>query len=572
MSQRPLNLANIITSFHHALYVTGVLWIGGIALILLVTLMATRRIFGFNLSGESLSEPRSRTYLRWSFGALWLIDGILQFQPSMPLGLANSVVAPAAVGTPSWLHSIMLHGISLWNSHPITLAVGVAWLQVGLGLALLVATGRTGRVVGAVSALWAGLIWFAGNGAGGIFIRGASILFGWPGATFFYVLVGVALTLENQRFLDIFSRYTLRLVSVLLLIAVILQSLPSAQFWHGGSVNALAMMTRSMTGVSQPHWLAWVVRHVGSVGATMGGGFNIVVLLWLLVSATGLWFARERGWHWPIWTLVAGALFFWIIAEDTALFGGVATDVNSLVPLAALVWCAMPRDEAFTWTRRLPREITSAASAVVATFASAMLIFAAVTMGLATPASAENTLFLAQNGPASSTNLPAKAFTLTDQYNHPYTLGEHGGRVTLLTFLDPHCWTDCPLLANQLVQVRRQLAWNANLDIVAVAADPYYESLHYLRLFMTQHGLNDVKHFYFVTGSLAKTSAVWRDFGVSVSMKRTARMSIHSDLMFIISPEGTIHWIIPDDPIASASGTSSAVTELKALLALEGVH
>ncbi|MBW4077831.1 MAG: hypothetical protein HIU84_04835 [Acidobacteria bacterium] len=572
MSQRPLNLANIIAIFHHALYVTSILWVGGIAVVLLAVLMSTRRIFAFNLAPEDDLEPRSRTYLRWSFGALWLIDGILQFQPSMPLGLANNIVAPATVGTPSWLHSLMLHGISVWNSHPITLAVGVAWFQVGLGLVILVARGRTSRIVGLVSASWAGLIWLVGNGAGGIFIAGASLLFGWPGASLFYVIAGMALSLDRRRFSDLFSRITLRTLSILLVIAALLQSLPSTQFWHGGPTNALTAMTRYMTAVAQPHWLAAIVRSGGSIAATMGGGFNIVIILWLLVSALGLWMARVRSWHWPAWTLIVGAVIFWVIAEDTAIFGGVATDVNSLIPLALLTWCASPREESALGHRRLPREMTSATSAVVATFASSMLIFAAVSMGLATSASAENTLFLAQNGPASAVDLPAKSFTLIDQYNHRFTLGEHRGRVTLLTFLDPHCWTDCPLLANQLAQLRSQLAWNAKIDIVAVAADPYHESLADVRLFMHRHGLNDVKNFYFVTGPLSKVSAVWRNFGVSVSMKRTDKMSIHSDLMFIITPTRRTHWIVPDDPIASVSGTSSAVSELKALLSLEGIH
>ena len=572
MSPRPLDLANIIGIFHHALYFTSILWVGAIALVLLVVLMATRRLFAFNLSSESSEEPRSRTYLRWFFGALWLLDGILQFQPSMPLGLANNVVAPAAVGTPSWLHSVMLHGISLWDSHPITLAVGVAWLQIGLGLVLLVASGRLGRFAGGASALWAAMVWLVGNGAGGIFIHGASILFGWPGASFFYFIAGASLALTNERFLRFFSLYTIRLVSVLLFIGAVLQTLPSTEFWHGGPTNGFATMTRTMAGVAQPHWLAWLVRHTGSVGAVMGGGFNVVVMLWLLVSAAGLWFAHQRGWRWPVWTLIVGALIFWVVGEDTALFGGVATDVNSLVPLAALVWCAMGRSEKKSTITRLPRELTDGAGAVVAVFASAMFAFAVVSMGLATSSGAESTLFLAQNGPASAANLPTRSFTLTDQFNQPYSLGEHRGRVTLLTFLDPHCWTDCPLLANQLATVRSQLSSNAKLDIVAVAADPFHESLADVRLFMTRHGLNNVRNFYFVTGNLRKVSAVWDTFGVTVSMKRTDKMSIHSDLMFIINPSNTIRWVIPDDPIASAAGTSSAVSELESLLALEGIH
>jgi len=199
-------------------------------------------------------------------------------------------------------------------------------------------------------------------------------------------------------------------------------------------------MTTFMTGIAQPHWLAWAARHVGSLSASMGGGFNLVVIMWLLVCAGGLWMSVERRWSWPVWTLVVGCVFFWFVTEDTALFGGLATDVNSLIPVAVLAGCASsklrglgPRE------RRFPREITSSAGAVVATFSSAMILFSAVTMAGATFASAETTLYEAQNGPASATTGQAPTFTLTDQFNKTYSLGEHPGRVTLLTFLDPRC-------------------------------------------------------------------------------------------------------------------------------------
>jgi cytochrome oxidase Cu insertion factor (SCO1/SenC/PrrC family) len=559
--------------FRHSLFVTGVLWLTGLAVVLMLVVALTRVILRFNLSEEGLDEPRARTYLRWAFGAIWLIDGILQFQASMPLGLANNVVAPTTVNTPSWLHALMEHGIYLWNSHPITLAVGVAWLQIGIGLILLVSNGRTGRIVGGVSAVWAALIWLIGNGAGGIFISGASFLFGWPGATLFYVVAGAWLFVKPDTFRRFFSTVTLRFLSVVLVFAALLQSLPSNEFWHGGNSNALTAMTTFMTGIAQPHWLAWAARHVGSLSASMGGGFNLVVIMWLLVCAGGLWMSVERRWSWPVWTLVVGCVFFWFVTEDTALFGGLATDVNSLIPVAVLAGCASsklrglgPRE------RRFPREITSSAGAVVATFSSAMILFSAVTMAGATFASAETTLYEAQNGPASATTGQAPTFTLTDQFNKTYSLGEHPGRVTLLTFLDPRCWTDCPLLAQQLEHVRAQLSANAQLDIVAVAADPYHEKLSDLRNFIATRGLTNVKNFYYVTGKLSDVRKVWNKYGIGVSMTRTDKMSIHSDFMFIINAKGSLRWIIPDDPLSSSSGQASAVSELRSLLASVNVH
>jgi cytochrome oxidase Cu insertion factor (SCO1/SenC/PrrC family) len=575
MNQQSIDLSNelVVTLFHHSLFVTGLLWITLIAMTVMAVVVLTRVILNFNLSPAGRSEPRARTYLRWAFGAIWLFDGILQFQASMPLGLANNVLAPATANTPSWLNALMEHGIFLWNTHPIALAVAVAWLQVGLGLALLVSKGAFGRVAAGGTVVWAAVIWLIGNGAGGIFAPGGSLLFGWPGATFFYAAAGVWLAVRPDTFQRLYSVVTRRALSILLLVAVILQCLPSGEFWHGGNSNALTTMTSTMSKVAQPHWLAFFVRRVGTLSGVMGGGFNLIVILWLLVCAVGIWMSLARGWNWPLWTLVVGCVFFWVFVQDTAIFGGIATDINSLIPLAVLAACATPKLQARdVRTRLLPVEITNSAGAVVAVFASAMILFSSILMAGATFASAENTLYEAHNGTASQVSGTAYHFTLTDQFDKSYSIGEHPSHVTLLTFLDPHCWTDCPLLAKQLEQVRSDLSANAKIDIVAVAADPYHEKISDLRHFIAIRGLAHVKNFYFVTGKLASVKKVWAEYGIGVEMQPTDKMSIHSDLMYIITPSGELRWIIPDDPLDSKAGTASAVAELRGLLADEGVH
>lgn len=548
-------------------------WLGAVALALLTIVASTRWILRFNLSATGQTAPRSRTYLRWGFGALWLVDGILQFQASMPLGLANNVVAPMSNGTPPPLHSLMGYAVTMWNSHPITFASSVAWLQIGLGLLLLVANGTTGRVAGAASALWAAIVWLVGNGAGGLFVHGATILFGWPGASLFYVYAGVWLALDTERFRRSFSSVTRRSLAVLLAVGAVVQSLPVTGFWHGGPTNALAKMATYMSAISQPKWLAGSVRTIGSVAATMGGGVNVIVLLWLLIAAIGLWMSATTSWRWPVYVVVVGGVVLWLLTEDTSLFGGLSTDVNSMPPLVLTAWCASPTlRTAATHSGRLPREMVSSTGSVIATFATSMVLVSSVAMGWATVAGAETTLYLAQNGPATAVNSPAKPFTLVDQFGQRYTLGEHPGRVTLLTFLDPHCWTDCPLLASQIAHVRQEFPASAKLDIVAVAADPYHESLSDIRHFIDTRGLRAVPNFYFVTGTRAQTSSVWRNYGISVVMKPTDKMSVHSDFMFIIAPNGNLHWIVPDNPLSSSAGTSSAVAELGGLLRYEGVH
>jgi len=576
MHARSIDLTSflVVHLFRHALFVTGALWICAAAFIFLVVLIATRTIFRFNLLPEGADEPRARTYLRWSFGTIWLVDGILQFQSSMPLGLANEVVRPMAAGTPSWLHSWMIHGINIWNAHPISLATGVAWFQVGLGLVLLVSRGRTGRWAALVSVVWAAGIWLIGNGAGGIFVRGATILFGWPGATLIYVVAGIWLFVSNDRFRTSFSPFVLRFLSALFLIAIVFQSLPAAGFWHGGNSNALTAMTQSMTSVAQPHPLAWVVREGGVISGRMGGGFNVVVILWLLVTGIGLWRAVKDHRNWSVYSAIAGCLILWVVAEDAALYGGLSTDFNSLLPMAVLAWCAMPRlERAPARAPRLRAEMTSGVGAVIATFAAAMIVTSTVSMFVATTfASAENTFFLAQNGSPSPLNTVAPRFTLTDQFNQTYSLGEHPGYTTLITFLDPVCWTDCPLLASQVAQVRSELAANAKIDIVAVAADPYHETLANVRHFIAIHQIGKVKNFYFVTGKLATTSKVWSEYGIGVTMTRTDAMSIHDDYMYIVNAKGRLKWIIPDDPSASQSVKVSSVAQIVSLLATQGLH
>ena len=397
--------------------------------------------------------------------------------------------------------------------------------------------------------------------------------FGWPGATLFYCVAGVWIAISPTYFAKHFSIFTLRFLSAILAIAVVLQALPAGGFWHGGNNNALTAMTRSMTETAQPHALSWIVRHGGDIAGTLGGGFNVIVILWLAVCALGLWRASTHQLNWPITVLVVGCVFVWITGEDVAIFGGLGTDINSLIPLAVLAWCARPLLRgAPPLPRHLPEELRSSSGAVVAAFAAGMIAFSVVSMGVASVSAAEPTLFVAQNGPAApGYNSKAPTFTLTDQFGKPFTLESQKGYYTLLTFLDPVCWTDCPLLAAQLKEVRSELPADAKIDIVAVAANPLHQTLANVRHFIKIHELGTVPNFYFVTGPKAKTSPVWHSYGISVTNEPGTIMSIHSDYMFIIKPSGRLRFIIPDDPLASVAGQQSTEQELMTLLHKAGL-
>jgi len=564
----------IVAYFRHDLFVKAVGLFVALGLLLLLGALLLGGVRRFNLSSAGLHEPRNRTYLRWAFGVIWLIDGILQFQPAMPLGLANQVVAPAMAGTPSWLHHLMQSGINIWNQHPLHLAVGAAWVQVGLGLLLLVSNGGVGRVAALVSAGWAAMIWLIGNGAGGIFASANSLLFGWPGATLFYVVAGLFLAGRVENFPERFSTVTLRFVAVVLILGALKQCLPVVGFWHGGNANALTAMTQAMTQSAQPHWIAWLALHGGDAAGSLGGGANLIVIFWLAVNAVGLWLAPRRQWNWPVWSTVVFSVLFWFVAQDAAFFGGVATDFNSLIPLAALTAVAAP---VFAGQgplqRRSPVELRSLTGSVVVSFAAAMVLYSVGLMAWATTQPVENTFYEAANGLASAVNNHAPRFTLTDQRGHAFTLGEHPGHYTLLTFLDPVCNTDCPLLAAQMKAARAQFSPTAPLDLVAVAANSLHETEAQVRAFVTQHDLGALPNFYFVTGSLHDTRAVWNSYGISVTPSATSRMSVHADYFFVIDPTGHLRWIVPDDPLTGQAMTqTSDVAELVSLLHQTGLR
>jgi hypothetical protein len=564
----------VVALFRHQLFVRSVGLFVALGMVFLLALVLSGRIRSFNLGPQGIGEARARTLLRFGFGLLWVIDGILQFQPAMPLGLGNDVIAPAADGTPTWLHALMNEGVSLWNAHPLTLAVGAAWIQVGIGLLLIVSNGRLGRLAAVVSVGWAGLIWIIGNGAGGIFSPSGSLLFGWPGATLFYVVAGVWLALTPEQFAQRFSTFTLRFLSVVVLLGALRQCLPSVGFWHGGNVNALTQMTRDMTQVAQPSLLSSLVLHGGTLAGTLGGGFNLLLVMWLTVTGVGLWLAPQRRWRWPTWSLVVFSVVFWFIAQDTALFGGLATDVNSLPPFGLLAGVASPAVAMRSpVARRLPKELRSLTAGVVASFAAAMIVFAVGSMTWATTQGAETTFFVASNGLASAVDNKAPGFSLIDQHGHPFTLASTRGHYTVLTFLDPVCTTDCSLMAEQLKAVRRSLPATAPISIVAVAANPLHERLSDVRHFVAQHQLNAVPGFSFVTGSPATLRAVWNSYGISVLPGTKDAMSIHADYLFVIDPRGHLRWIMPDDPLNGASALmTSDEAEVLQLLHNTGLH
>ena len=139
-----------------------------------------------------MTETRRR-HLEIALGVLWLVDGGLQFQPYMfgheffagILGMAN-------MGLPGPLSNADYRLAALLIAHPTVWNTIFASLQVGIGAGLIWGKGRLKTAARLLSVLWALSVWIVGEGVGGLFMGGTSILTGAPGAALLYAILAVA--------------------------------------------------------------------------------------------------------------------------------------------------------------------------------------------------------------------------------------------------------------------------------------------------------------------------------------------------------------------------------------------
>src|SRR5277367_180616 len=191
------NDPTVVSAFHSALVTQGlivialIVLVGGAWVLLRVRERLHAAAVGADASAGSppyaFPEPAARRLLRIGFGALWILDGILQTQPKMPLGMGPDVIQPLAAASPSWVQHVDNALVTVWSYHPVAAAAAAVWIQLGIGVWLLAAPrGNWSRVAGLASVLWGLNVWVFGEAFGGIFAPGLTWLFGAPGAAVFY--------------------------------------------------------------------------------------------------------------------------------------------------------------------------------------------------------------------------------------------------------------------------------------------------------------------------------------------------------------------------------------------------
>src|ERR1700722_17708851 len=232
-------------------------------------------------------DPR-RT-LQLALGALWLLDGMLQFQPAMfgrgfPQTRAGSARGnPAVVARPiTWSACLIGHHVvalnALFAAIQLLIGLGSAW-RPAIKLAL------------AGSVAWSLAVWWLGEGFGGVLAGTASPVNGAPGAVLLYGLLAVLLWPADR---DPAAPFTAAR-------AVGRRAAQASWLvgWAGLAVLALLPASRAIaatiadTTPGEPTWLAWLDAHAASALTRHGLPAAIVLAAVLATVALGVFLPRR---------------------------------------------------------------------------------------------------------------------------------------------------------------------------------------------------------------------------------------------------------------------------------------
>jgi cytochrome oxidase Cu insertion factor (SCO1/SenC/PrrC family) len=231
--------------------------------------------------------------------------------------------------------------------------------------------------------------------------------------------------------------------------------------------------------------------------------------------------------------------------------------VEAGAPLSATSSVAGPPAERSWWERIDSRYAARVAAAVAGV--GIVLVGVAPMAAAAADRTADPSIAEAVNGPPTVVDSPAPGFSLTDQHGNPVALADLRGHTVVLTFLDPVCTTDCPVLAQEL-RVTDTLLGSAAADVrfVAVVANPIYRSVQDVRAFDRQEGLDAQANWSFLTGSAGALGATWNAYGITVQAAPAGGMVVHADIVFVIDARGRLRRVVNADIGAGTATTQSS--------------
>jgi hypothetical protein len=280
---------------------------------------------------ERVAALDPRRALQLALGALWLLDGMLQFQPSMFGRGFPQMLAGSAQGNPAVVARPITWSAGLIGHHVVALNAIFAAIQllIGLGIAWRPAV----KLALAGSVAWSLAVWWLGEGLGGVLAGTATPVTGAPGAVLLYALLAVLLYPADRPPAAPFT-------------AARAVGRPAAQaswlvVWLGLAALALLPASRAVgrtiadTTQGEPAWLAWTDAHAASALTRHGLLAAIVLAVVFVIVASGTFLPRRAA-RAAVVLAVAIAAALWLAQGLGGILTGSATDPDT-GPLLALL-------------------------------------------------------------------------------------------------------------------------------------------------------------------------------------------------------------------------------------------
>jgi hypothetical protein len=305
---------------------------------------------------ERVAALDPRRALQLALGALWLLDGMLQFQPAMFGRGFPQMLAGSAQGNPAVVARPITWSAGLIGHHVVALNAIFAAIQlvIGLGIAWRPAV----KLALAGSVAWSLAVWWLGEGLGGVLAGTATPVTGAPGAVLLYALLAVLLypaaraparrhpadrAPAGRHPAD---RPPARRHPAAPFTAARAVGRPAAQaswlvIWLGLAALALLPASRAIgrtvadTTRGEPAWLAWTDAHAASALTGHGLLAAVVLAVAFVIVASGIFLPRRAA-RAAVVLAVAIAAALWLAQGLGGILTGSATDPDT-GPLLALL-------------------------------------------------------------------------------------------------------------------------------------------------------------------------------------------------------------------------------------------
>ena len=229
-------------------------------------------------------------WLLLALAGIWVLDGLLQYQPFMFTADFAKTLADTAQGNPGVVAHPITWAAGIVEANPVWTNAVFATIQLllGVGVALL----STTRLALAGSVVWSVAVWWFGEGLGGVLGGTAHPLSGASGAVILYGLLAVMLWPTNHRaagWTAVADRAVGRQVARLLWLVL----------WGSLTYFTVLPGNRDVHGViasmadGQPRWL--VAIDDVAAAATDGRGLIVSIVLAALFAVVALGILAPAG-------------------------------------------------------------------------------------------------------------------------------------------------------------------------------------------------------------------------------------------------------------------------------------